>query len=243
MSQSRVDRADNAQPGDGRWQTLYRIGAVAALISIVVIPISMVTFFIWPLWPDDILVVIQEDWLAGLMGLDFMYLLSSVLGLPFFLVLYVTLKETDESWALIALTLGLVGLVCLVPARPIPEMFVLSDQYAAATTDAERAVYQAAAEAVLAHSHGLAFHVHYIFGSASLLITSFLMLRSDIFSKATAYVGIVSNIVVFGLYVPEIGVYISTLSVVGYLIWYVLIARRLFQLGWGARGKRQTGVG
>jgi hypothetical protein len=233
VSQSKLDQVANSRSGDSRWRTLYRVGAVAVLISLVIIPITIVTFFIWPLWPDDILVVIQEDWLAGLIGLDFMYLLSSILGIPFFLVLYVTLKEVDESWALIALTMGLLGLVCLVPSRPIPEMFALSDQYAAATTDADRAIYQAAGEATLALFHGMAYHVHYIFGSASLLISSFLMLRSDAFSKATAYVGIVTNIVVFGLYVPEIGAYISLLSVLGYVIWYILIARRLLQLGWG----------
>jgi hypothetical protein len=59
------------------------------------------------------------------------------------------------------------------------------------------------------------------------------MLRSSTFSRATAYVGIVTNIIVFGLYVPEIGVWISMLSVLGYLIWYILIARRLIWLGWG----------
>lgn len=234
MSQSQVDHVANAQPEDDRWQGLYKIGAVAALISVVIIPLSIVAFFIWPPFPDDILVVIQEDWLAGLMGLDSMYLLSSVFAIPFFLVLYVTLKEVNESWALIALTLGLLGLVCLVPARPIPEMFVLSDQYAAAATEAERATYLVAGESMLTHFHGMAYHVHYILGSASLLISSFLMLRSDTFSKATAYVGVVTNVVVFGLYVPQIGVYLSLLSVVGYLIWYILIARRLFQLGWGA---------
>jgi hypothetical protein len=234
VTQSTPDYAAHAQPQDGRWRSLYKIGAVAVVISIVVIPLSIVAFFVWPLWPDNILAVIQEDWLAGLMGLDFMYLLSNVFAIPFFLVLYVTLKGVDEGWALIALTLGLLGLICLVPSRPIPEMFVLSDQYAAAITDAERATYLAAGESMLAHFHGMAYHAHYILGSASLLISSFLMLRSDMFSKATAYVGIVTNIVVFGLYVPEVGVYISMLSVVGYVIWYILIARRLFQLGWGS---------
>ena len=233
MSQSSMDQIANARPQDGRWQGLYRIGAVAALISVIVIPISIVTFFIWPPFPDDILLVIQEDWLAGLMGLDFLYLFSNVFAIPFFLVLYVTLKGVDESWALVALTLGLLGLVCLVPSRPIPEMFALSDQYAAAATDAERAIYQAAGEATLALFHGMAYHTHYVLGSASLLISSFLMRRSHTFSKATAYVGIVTNIVVFGLYVPEVGVYISLLSVVGYLLWYILIARRLVRLGWG----------
>jgi hypothetical protein len=233
VSQLESDRAVSAQAGDRRWRSLYRIGAVAAVISVVVIPLSIAAFFAWPLWPDNILAVIQQDWLAGLMGLDFMYLFSNVFAIPFFLVLYVTLKEVDEGWALIALVLGLIGLACLVLARPIPEMFALSDRYAAATTDAERATYLVAGESMLTHFHGMAYHAHYILGSASLLISSILMLRSTTFSKATAYVGIVTNIVVFGLYVPEVGVWISMLSVVGYLIWYILIARKLFQLGWG----------
>ncbi len=232
MSQARSDRAANAQPGDSRWRSLYRIGAVAAVISVVIIPITIVAFFIWPPFPDNILVLIQQDSFAGLMSLDFLYLLGNVFATPFFLVLYVTLKKVDEGWALLALTLGLLGLVCLVPSRPIPEMFVLSEKYAAAVTDVERATYVAAAEAVLAIFHGMAYHAHYILGSSSLLISSFLMLRSATFSKATAYVGIVTNIVVFGFYVPEVGVYISILSVFGYVLWYILIARRLFQLGW-----------
>jgi hypothetical protein len=238
MSQSEVDHAAPTRPEDGRWQWLYRIGAVAALISVVIIPISIVVFLVWPTFPDDILVVIQQDRLAGLMGLDFLYLLGNFFAIPFFLVLYVTLREVDDGWALIALVMGLIGLACLVPARPILEMLALSDQHAVATTDAQRAIYQAAAEAILALFHGTAFNVHYVLGSASLLISSVLMLRSDLFGKATAYVGIVTNIVVFGLYVPQIGVYLSLLSVVGYVIWYILIARRLFQLGWRSSAAR-----
>jgi hypothetical protein len=229
---SKSDLAANAQTADRRWRSLYKIGAVAAVISVVVIPLSIVALFVWPLWPDNILAVIQEDWLSGLMGLDFGYLFSNVFAVPFFLVLYVTLKEVDAGWALIALTLGLIGLVCLVPSRPIPEIFALSDQWAAAATEAERATYLVAGEAMLSHFHGMAYHAHYVLGSASLLISSTLMLRSDTFSKATAYVGIVTNIVVFGLYVPEVGVYLSLLSVVGYLIWYILISRKLMRLGW-----------
>jgi hypothetical protein len=230
MSQSEPDPVANAQSEDDRWFWLYKIGGVAALLSLVIIPISMVAYFVWPPFPDDIFAVIQNDRLAGLMSLDFMYLLSNLFAIPLFLVLYVTLKRVNESLAAIALALGFVGLVCIVTSRPILEMFVLSDRYAAATTDARRALYLAAGEATLALFHGTAFNVHYVLGPASLLISSFLMLRSDIFGNKAAYVGIVTNIVVFGLYVPQIGVYISLLSVVGYLIWYILIARRLLQL-------------
>jgi hypothetical protein len=233
LSQSTSSHVVHAQAEHDRWRTLYRLTAAALLISVVIIPLSIVAFVIWPPFPDDILVVIQEDWFAGLMGLDFMYFFSNVFAIPFFLALYVALKAVDGSWALIALVLGFLGLICLVPARPFPEMFALSDRYAAAITEAEKAAYLAAGEATLTHFHGMAYHVHYVLGSASLLISSFLMLRSNTFSKGTAYVGIVTNVVVFGLYVPQIGVYLSLLSVVGYLIWYVLIARRLIRLGWG----------
>ena len=61
MSQSELDHVANVRADDGRWQSLYKIGAVAALASMVVIPLSMVAFFIWPPFPDDILAVIQED--------------------------------------------------------------------------------------------------------------------------------------------------------------------------------------
>jgi hypothetical protein len=108
-------------------------------------------------------------------------------------------------------------------------MVALSDQYAAAT-GADKATYLAASEAILSLFHGTAFHTHYLLGSTSLLISSFLMLRSDLFGRATAWVGIVTNVVVLGLYVPVIGVYLSLLSVVGYLIWYALIARSLVRL-------------
>jgi hypothetical protein len=233
MSQLEPNQVLDAETADARWHCLYKIGGVAALVSVVIIPLSIVAYFVWPPFPDDILVVIQEDRLAGLMSLDFLYLLGNFFAIPLFLVLYVTLKRVSESFSAIALAFGFVGLLSLVPSRPILEMFAISNQYAAATTDAQRAIYLAVGEAVLALFHGTAFNVHYLLGSASLLISSFLMLRSDIFGKRTAYVGIVTNIVVFGLYVPKIGSYISLLSVVGYLIWYILIARRLFQLGRG----------
>ena len=230
MPQANSGAAAHAQAGHDRWRSLYRIGAVAALLSLVIIPFSVIAFFIWPVFPDNILDVIQEGWLAGLMSLDAGYLFGNLFVLPVFLVLYATLREVDEGWALVALVLGLMGLLCLPLARPIPEMFAISEKYAAATTEVERAVYQATGEAMLSHFHGMAYHAHYVLGSLSLLISSILMLRSNMYSKSLAWVGVVTNVVVFGLYVPVVGTYISLLSVLGYLVWYILIARRLFRL-------------
>lgn len=167
------------------------------------------------------------------MSLDFLYLVGSFFAIPIFLTLYITLRRASESFSALALALGFVGLVSLIPARPIFEMLSLSDQYAAATTETQRSELLAAGKATLALFHGTAFNVHYILGSASLPISSAVMLRSHTFNKATAYVGLITNVLVFTYYVPTIGVYLSLLSVVGYLIWWLLIARRLLQLGTG----------
>lgn len=60
------------------------------------------------------------------------------------------------------------------------------------------------------------------------------MLRSTIFSKATAYVGIVTGVL---MSVPStaatIGPYFALLSLLPFAVWCILIARRLFGLGQG----------
>ena len=220
---------------DANWMTLYKIGGVAIVLSAALIPISIAAYFFWPPFPGDALVIftlIQSDRLAGMMSLDFLYLATNFFAIPIFLALYVTLKRTSESLSVIALVLGLLGLVCIFPARPIVEMLSLSDQYAAATTEAQRAQLLAAGDTVLAFFRGTAFQAHYILGAASFLLSSMLMLRSDVYDKATAYVGIITNVLTLGLFVPAIGVYLSLVSVFPFLmIWFILLARRLFQLG------------
>jgi hypothetical protein len=218
---------------DSRWHGFYRIGGATAVIMAVYIPMTIVLYIASP--PPETVIghftLFQSNRLLGLLGMDLLYLLSNVVAIPMYLAFYMALRRASESFMLIATTLGLVAVSALFAARPAFEMLHLSDQYAAATTDAQRAVFLAAGEAMLAVFNGTAFHLHYVLGSVSLLIISVVMLRSDVFGKATAYVGMVASVTGLGLYVPTIGVSISILSVVGLWIWYILIARRFFQLG------------
>jgi len=57
------------------------------------------------------------------------------------------------------------------------------------------------------------------------------MLRSRVFSKTTAYLRIASSVLDFGIYLPGIGLILSLFSVVFLLIFHLLIARKLLQLG------------
>ncbi len=91
-------------------------------------------------------------------------------------------------------------------------------------------MYLAAGEAKLATFHGTTFLIGYVLGSINGLIISLVMLRSNIFSKATAYVRIASSVFDFGLFVPGIGTFLSILSVLFLFAWNIMVARRLFQL-------------
>jgi len=153
-----------------------------------------------------------------------------ILSVPIILALYHALKQTDPACMALYVALSLIGVMSFIAARPAFEMLSLSNQFAAATTEAQRFIFLAAGEATLASFHGAAFHVSYVLGSLTGLIVSIIMLRSNVFSKATAYVRIASSIFDFGLYVPVIGMFLSIFSVLFLFVWNIMIARRLLQL-------------
>ena len=220
---------------DPRWKPLYRIGGSAALFSVVIIPIQLIVFIAWG-QPESALGwfnLFRDNEVAGLLAFEILFVVNAVVGIATALALYAALRQINESLMAIATVLGLIEVVAFIVARPAVEMLYLSNQYAAATTDAQRAILLAAGQAMLATFHGTAFHVGINLFSAYYLIVPIVMLQSNIFSRVTAYTGIVAAILNWGLYVPgAVGVILFTLSVVPFLaIWLVLVARRLFQLG------------
>lgn len=230
--------ADAAATVDPRWKDLYKLGGITAVASEIVLILGIVAVFIWPYSPgkastESIFLLLQDDKLGGLISLDFLLVAGNLFGILLFLALYVSLKPVNESYALIALVIGLMADVLIIPARPISEMFALSGLYAAATTDAARSQYLAAGEALLALFNGTGWFVNTFFGGLSLLISSLLMLRSRIFSRSTAYVGIVTNAAVCGFFIPGVGLLLLFLSLPGYLIWYFQLARKFFRMGQG----------
>lgn len=218
---------------DPRWRWLYRVGGAAALFGVVIIPIQLAVFVAWG-QPDSVLGwfgLFEDNRLAGLLAFELLFVVNAVVGIATTLALYVALRRVNESLMVIALVLGLVEAMAFVVARPVLEMLYLSDQYAAATTDAQRATLLAAGEAMLATFDGTAFHVGYNLFSVYFLIVSIVMLQSNIFGKVTAYTGIVAAILNWGLYVPGIGLLLSALSVLPLAVWLTAVALRLFQLG------------
>jgi hypothetical protein len=110
-------------------------------------------------------------------------------------------------------------------------MLTLSDRYAA-TTDAQRTTILAAGRALITNWSGSAFVVGYPLGGVAMLITAVVMLRSEIFGKYIAYTGLVMGALML---VPAsagtVGLLLSLVSLAPTVIWLLLIARKLFQLG------------
>lgn len=233
-----ADSIPNAPAADARWRSLYRIAGVAALISAVFIPVQIIVFLAWPPPIEgtarDWFALFQDNQIVGLIDLDVLLVADNMLLIPLLLAFYVLLRRASESIMAAAAALGLLGIALFIASNPAFEMLSLSDRYAAATTEAQRSVFLAAGEAMLATWQGTAFQVAYILGSVAGIAIGAVMLRSGVFGKLTAYMAILGNAVGLGLYIPTIGVYIAVFSVVFLEIWYALVARRLFQFGWAA---------
>jgi hypothetical protein len=226
--------ADTAS--DPRWRDLYRAAGIAAIVSEIVIILGLVTYFIWPYAPgrestETIFRNLQSDTLGALISLDVFLYIGNLFSILLFLALYVSLRPVNESLALIALAVGLVAVVLLIHARPLMELYALSSKYAAATTEATRNQYLAAGEALLASFDGVGWFLNTLLGGLSLLVSSILMLRSSLYGKAIAYVGIASNVAVCCFFIPVIGIFLLFISVLGYVIWYFMLARRFLLLG------------
>jgi hypothetical protein len=218
---------------DPRWKNLYKMAGIAAIVSEVVILLGLVTYFIWPYAPgakttESILLLLKSNPLGGLISLDLFLLIGNLFSILLYLALYVSLKQVNESYALTALAVGLIAVVLLIPSRPILELLTLSRQYASATTEAARAQTLATGDALLAVFNGTGWFLNTLLGGLSLLASSLLMLRSKLYSKATAWVGIITNAVVCGFFIPGIGTFLLFLSLPGYMIWYFLLAKRFF---------------
>jgi hypothetical protein len=224
----------NTQNPNHSWKLLYRLGGAAALTMVGIIVIQMIVFMTAPPPLEgtaiDWFELFQRNRLIGLIDFELLMIVYTILSIPMTLALYFALRKTDQAFSALFVLLGLVGVMCFIAARPALEMLYLSDQFALASTETQKSLLLAAGEAKLATFHGTAFQTSYLLGSINGLVVSLVMLKSKVFSKATAYIRLGSSLFDFGLYIPVIGTFLSIFSVLFLFVWNIMVARRLFQL-------------
>lgn len=220
----------DASNSDGKW--LYRVGGVAALaIGLAYIAI-MVLYAFGGVLPEggearlDYLVGKTTAWWA-IVGVS---VLTNFLYVPVSLALYFALRRINRFAMLLAV--AFVGLFVVlenaVNWTNYGALIVLSEGYAAAASESQRALFVAAAtyaSAVLESPLAGVWAIGTL--SFAFLVIGLVMLKG-VFNKLTAYVGIVTG--VLGL-AAVAGIDIAViLNAVVATIWLFLVGYRLYRL-------------
>jgi hypothetical protein len=198
----------------------------------VLIPVQIIIFAIS--FPPDTMEgwfeLFHKNWFLGLLHLDLIYIIDNIMVAILYLAFYVILKHKNESLMTISILLGYLGIAAYFASNKAFEMLTISNQYYSAVgTDKE--AYMAAGHMLIASWRGTAFDIYYVLNAIALLVISFVMLRSDIFSKKTAVVGLISGIFMI---IPStagiIGLVFSLLSLIPWVVFLIMIAIRFMVL-------------
>ena len=227
---------------DPSWRCLYRAGAVSALLfallSIGYIGLAAVV----PQPPSgggsgtlaggvatlNYIAANQSAYLINMILFIGPVALSAIV----FLALFVALKHLSPSTAAIGAMVGIAGVVLSVATFTLVFGLVpLSAQYQAATTAVQRVAVVTAANGLLAQINAVS--IGGFLYAVGVLIISLAMLKG-VFSRAVAYLGIVSGVVgmVCESLRPVMGASYGIYGIL--LIWLVAVGWKLYQLS--ARG-------
>jgi hypothetical protein len=222
-------------------RSLYTIGGVAALLqplTVVAFTVVIATLGPKPTSGEEYSAIQQSSRLTSILRSDFLTLILIGLYLGTFPALYLALRHVSPVYSALAALFTLIAVTVSFAGESTFSLLRLGDQYAAATTAAQRAQLLAAAEAVIAsdlwNSSG-AYASGILLQGAGVMI-SVIMLRSTDFTKVTAYAGLLANGVdlvqhVIHPFAPSISGVLTTVMGPFYLVWFPMLARDLLRLG------------
>jgi len=244
-----MNQTANAQTADDAYWSLYKIGGAAALFAALFILGEVVVLAIYPppAKTHDWFMLFQSNSIVGLLDLWGLEVLMYLMFTLMFLALYMALRTTNQSLMVIALTFALLGIGVFFATNNPFSMLALSNQYATATTDADRSTLLAAGQALLSHTNQRAvggFNIGLFLVSVAGLIVSSVMLQSNVFGRSTAFVGVLAHALSLADYLRQaltpsavVALLIILPNALLLVIWHSLVGRRLYQLGRPERKK------
>jgi hypothetical protein len=228
-------RAEVSGRIDPHYAALYRAAGGGAILTALLIPLQVVAFIVWPL-PEggaaDWFAVFRENPIRGLVSYDVLILLEEVLLIPIVLALFVLLERGAKSTMAVAAAMWLLSIALFIGANTGFEMLTLATRHAEAADEAARSAYLATGEGMLAGymGNGTSFVMGYLLATIAGLLVGAAMLRSPLFHRGAAWAVIVANVLGFGLFLPNVGILLSLVSVLILVAWYALVGWRLVRL-------------
>lgn len=246
-----MNNSSNIEIRNNSWKVLYITGGVAAFLAVIIFrrffAVEMMTFNgfgvfdVPPTEPATALewfALLEGNKVVGLILLGMVDLINYALVGLIFLAVYGALHKANEVAMGLAAMFSVISLSVYFASNQALSFLHLSQQYQASTSNAQRSIYLSAGEALSANIQGTGWYLSLCLIYLAGLIISIVMLRSNIFNRATAWTGILANS--FGLllfpaliFAPAIIWLPPSLSAPFRVIWYILIAGKLFTLGKG----------
>jgi hypothetical protein len=240
---------------DSDWKPLYRIGGVAALLAGILFrrnlaaEIGLFSRHKAPASVGDWFALLQGNRLLGLAYLNVFDLVNYALVALMFLALYLLLQRANRSAMLAATALGMIGIAVYFASNTAFSMLGLSDRYAAATTEVQRTSLLVAGEALQTLNRFAATGSHPGSGgflsllliAVAGLIISVVMLRSAIFGRGTALVGLLASALDLAYCVAFVALPAADDETIALLFipaagllwmaWHIMVGWRLTRLG------------
>ena len=245
----------NAETSGFEWKGLYRAGGAAALIAGVLfrrnlgVEISLFSAQKQPAIVADWFELLQTNRLLGLAYLHIFDILNYILLGLMFLALYAVLRREGPGRMAVATGLGFLGITVYLASNTALSMLALSDQYAAATSEAQRTSLLAAGQALLALNRfsspgahpGAGGYLSLLLVASASLLVSVVMLRGAVFNRATAVVGLLASALDLAYclafaFIPSLNgetLAVTFIPAAGlfWMVWHILVGWRLVRLG------------
>jgi len=232
----------NTETADSTYQNLYKIGGAAALAAAVLILGEVVVLAIYqpPNTINGWFMLFQSNSIIGFLDFWGLEAPMCLMFIIMFLALYMTLRKINPSLMVIAQTFALLAIRVFLATNNPSSMLSISNQYATATTDAERSTLLAAGQALFSNTNQRAvgsFNIGPFLVSAAGLMVSSVMLQSNSFSRSTAFVGILAHALSLAYYLRQaltssaiVALLVILPNALFLVVWYVLVGRRLYHL-------------
>jgi hypothetical protein len=233
---------------EARWKPIYRIGGWAAILTVLAGVAEIGITFLPGGGRETTEARTVIDWfsqyqtspLMAMRNLGLVNIFLVALSIFVTYALYAAHRKVERPLAGFALIIALLAVAIFYATNRAFAMLALSNQYAAAASDTQRALLMAAGQAMLAvgESHTPGTFLAFFFSELAGILISVVMLRGKIFSRANAIVGIVAYSCLFlfeicSTFIPPLFQVAMLFAVIGgvlSMVWDILIARKLFQL-------------
>jgi hypothetical protein len=245
MTKQKYETQPN-ESGNSQWKAVCISGGVAVVLTVLTALAEMIITFLPGGYtsPSTVLewfALLQTTPFLGLRNLGLLNIVLTALSIPLIFSLYWTHRKRNPPFALLAVLLSFLGLAVFYATNRAFPMLELSMRYASASHGTERAMLEAAGQALLSvgqsHTPGtfLAFSISELAG----ILMAIVVLRARLFNPVSALAGLMGYACLFmyeilSSFVPAAHNPILILAMVGglaNLTWYMLAGIRLFQLG------------